>query len=76
MQITGDLDDTSLALLVTRFYTQVRSDSLLGPLFNRAIADWPAHLRKLADFWSSVMLTTGRYKGPPPCRPTCATKPT
>ena len=30
-----------------------------------AIADWPAHLSKLTDFWHSVMLTSGRYKGNP-----------
>jgi len=34
-------------------------------VFNSAIADWPAHLEKLSAFWSSVMLTTGRYKGQP-----------
>ena len=33
--------------------------------FNRAVGDWDEHLRKLYDFWSSVMLTTGRYKGNP-----------
>src|SRR5262249_38718043 len=27
--------------------------------------DWDEHLVKLCDFWSSVMLTTGRYKGNP-----------
>ncbi len=35
------------------------------PIFNDAIADWPAHLEKLTAFWSSVMLTSGRYKGNP-----------
>ena len=34
-------------------------------MFNEAIADWDEHLHKLCDFWSSVMLTTGRYKGNP-----------
>lgn len=65
MHIADGLDEPGLARLVTHFYTQVRADPLLGPVFNRAIADWPEHLRKLADFWSSVMLTTGRYKGQP-----------
>ena len=33
----------------------------------RAIAHdaWPAHLEKMYAFWSSVMLTSGRYKGDP-----------
>jgi hemoglobin len=30
-----------------------------------AISDWDAHLATLRDFWSSVMLTSGRYKGNP-----------
>lgn len=59
------IDDTSLAALVDLFYTRVRADDLIGPLFNDAIVDWPHHLDKLAAFWSSVMLTSGRYKGQP-----------
>jgi hemoglobin len=43
----------------------VREDTLLGPIFDGAIEDWPHHLEKLKDFWSSVMLTSGRYKGQP-----------
>lgn len=59
------LDDEGLGLLVETFYARVRADAALGPIFNGAIADWPEHLGKLAAFWSSVMLTTGRYKGQP-----------
>ena len=47
------------------FYARVRADSALGPIFNDAIHDWPAHLDQLTAFWSSVMLGTGRYKGQP-----------
>lgn len=51
--------------LVPAFYDRVRRDPLLGPIFDEAIADWPHHLEKLKAFWSSVMLTSGRYKGQP-----------
>ena len=38
----------------------------LAPIFPRAIpGDWGPHLDKMYAFWSSVMLTTGRYKGNP-----------
>ena len=47
------------------FYARVRQDALIGPVFNGAIGDWPEHLDKLQAFWSSVMLTSGRYKGRP-----------
>jgi len=59
------LTEVNLARLVDAFYARVRADAVLGPVFNEAIDDWPRHLDKLAAFWSSVMLTTGRYKGQP-----------
>lgn len=59
------IDEAGLQKLVDRFYARVREDAELGPIFNDAISDWPEHLDKLAAFWSSVMLTSGRYKGQP-----------
>jgi hemoglobin len=44
----------------------VRKDALLGPVFNGVIGDhWPEHLATLTDFWTSVLLASGRYKGNP-----------
>jgi hemoglobin len=57
--------ETALPALLDRFYARVRADAELGPVFNDAVEDWSRHLATLADFWSSVMLTTGRYKGNP-----------
>jgi hemoglobin len=65
MDRTEGIDEEGLRRLVTRFYAQVRRDEMLGPIFNEAIHDWPEHLEKLTAFWSSVMLTSGRYKGNP-----------
>ena len=59
------IEEGNLQRLVDRFYDKVRADDLLGPIFNNTIADWPEHLEKLGAFWSSVMLTSGRYKGNP-----------
>ena len=61
------IDDDGIRLLVERFYAKVLADPLLGPIFQRAIASeaWPKHLQTMFDFWSSVMLTSGRYKGNP-----------
>jgi len=58
-------DEAGLERLVHTFYARVRTDAELDPIFNDAIADWPEHLAKLHAFWSSVMLTSGRYKGQP-----------
>ena len=65
MDRAAPIDDQSLNRLVTLFYARVRKDPALGAIFNDAIEDWPGHLEKLAAFWSSVMLTSGRYKGNP-----------
>ena len=51
--------------LVHTFYARVRRDPALGPIFNREVRDWEAHLAKLCDFWSSVTLMSGRFKGAP-----------
>ncbi len=53
--------------VVHGFYDKVRGDPALGPIFNGAIgeAEWPPHLAKMCDFWSSVLLMTGRFKGSP-----------
>jgi hemoglobin len=60
------VSDDGIVRLVDAFYTKVRADSELGPIFDRAIKDnWPHHLEKMYAFWSSVMLTSGRYKGNP-----------
>ena len=61
------LTEQGIGLLVDRFYDKVRRDEDLGPVFERAIAeaDWPRHLSTMRDFWSSIMLTSGRYHGNP-----------
>ena len=60
------LSEDAIARLVDAFYAKVRADPALGPVFARAIpGDWGPHLATMRKFWSSVMLTSGRYKGNP-----------
>lgn len=60
------VDEAMIKKVVHAFYAKVREDTLIGPVFARALAgDWSAHLDKMCDFWSSVMLMSGRYKGNP-----------
>jgi hemoglobin len=59
------ISETQLETLIPHFYARVREDALIGPVFAGAIADWDGHLNTLIAFWSSVMLTSGRYKGSP-----------
>lgn len=61
------LTEDALAAFLDAFYAKVRRDPTLGPVFSAKIADedWPRHLVTVRDFWSSVLLKTGRYKGNP-----------
>ncbi len=68
--MSGDvITEESIKELVDRFYTKVRADAELGPVFGGAIGendqDWEPHLERMYAFWSSVMLTSGRYHGNP-----------
>lgn len=64
----SDTLEDALPPLLDAFYARVREDDLIGPVFNDAIHDWPHHLARIGDFWSSVMLSSGRYKGNPVAR--------
>ncbi len=61
--------EEAIRRLVDRFYARVRRDEVLGPVFAGALGEdeqaWACHLARLCDFWSSVMLKTGRYHRDP-----------
>lgn len=59
------ITEAEISTLVDDFYAKVRRDPDIGPIFNAIVGDWPHHLATLKDFWSTVLLTTGRYKGDP-----------
>ena len=49
-------------LLVSSFYTKVRKDDLLGPIFNTAIKDWDEHLDRLTTFWETSLFMTRKLE--------------
>jgi hemoglobin len=52
--------------LVFTFYDRVRDDDVLGPVFEARLAGrWDDHLERMCDFWSTVLLATGRFRGNP-----------
>lgn len=59
------ISEAQIRTLVDTFYQSIRSDDLLGPIFDRHVKDWLLHLPKMYDFWSTVVLRTGRYAGRP-----------
>lgn len=60
------ITEAMIEQLVRLFYARIRTDAELGPIFARHIGeDWEPHLQVMFAFWSSMMLTSGRYKGRP-----------
>lgn len=51
--------------LVRTFYDRARLDPLIGLIFESKVQDWDTHIRQICDFWSSILLKTGRYRGQP-----------
>lgn len=52
--------------LVHTFYGYVQQNERLNYIFGDvANVDWDVHLPNMVDFWSNLLLQTGRYKGRP-----------
>lgn len=60
-----ELEDVQL--LVDAFYSKVRENELLNPIFRDKISDeqWPAHLDKMYRFWQTLLLGELTYQGNP-----------
>jgi hemoglobin len=48
--------------LIKPFYADVRQHTVIGPIFNAHITDWPAHLEKIADFWALQAGGESKYR--------------
>jgi len=57
--------EDEVVALVADFYSRIRDDEVLGPIFARHVRDWDRHLPKMVDFWSTALRRTGRYRGTP-----------
>jgi hemoglobin len=61
MDITTRSD---IETLVDTFYQRIQQDELLGPVFNDvAHVHWAAHLPKMYDFWQTLLMGEGPYRG-------------
>ncbi len=59
------IEEADIERLVRTFYGRAREDEVLGPIFAAHVEDWEDHLRRIRDFWSSVIHRSGRYQGRP-----------
>jgi hemoglobin len=59
------IDDALISGLVEAFYTRVRSHPVLGPIFASKVMNWAPHLGRMKDFWASIAIESGRFRGNP-----------
>ena len=59
------IDDALISALVEGFYARVRVDAMLGPIFAEHVVDWTLHLKRMKNFWASIMIEAGRFNGSP-----------
>jgi hemoglobin len=59
---------TKLMHLLKHFYADVRQHQEIAPIFAANITDWPAHLEKIADFWSGATGGPANYRGAMPLK--------
>lgn len=54
----------AIQLLVDTFYTKVKSDEVIGFIFNNAENfSWDTHIPVMVNFWEAVLMNTAAYKG-------------
>ena len=55
-----------IQLMVDTFYSNIRKDELLGPIFDEKIGNrWTEHLEKMYRFWQTILLEEHTYSGSP-----------
>lgn len=62
------IDEGFISDMVEGFYATIRADEMLGPVFAERIADWPAHLYRMKQFWRSILHNSGEFSGNPMAR--------
>ena len=59
-------DIQSIRIFVDEFYSLVRQDAILGPIFEKAVKDnWTLHLEKMYTFWNAALFGVAGFRGNP-----------
>ncbi len=70
MQV-NDITRENIETMVLSFYRKILKDDTVGPFFVAKLGDdmsneyWEPHLELLINFWSSMILGDGSYRGNP-----------
>jgi hemoglobin len=65
---TDITEQDDIRQLINAFYTRVRADELIGPVFAARIPEghWPEHLETMTRFWTAALLAQAAgYRGNP-----------
>jgi truncated hemoglobin YjbI len=58
------ITESSIIQLVDTFYARVRTDAVLGPVFEARLAGhWHEHMPRMYAFWTKILLGTGEFQG-------------
>jgi len=64
MTVSSAITPSSIVQLVDTFYSRVREDAVLGPVFEERLAGhWHEHMPRMYAFWTKVLLDTGEFQG-------------
>jgi hemoglobin len=65
----NNISEDSIKALVDSFYDKVLQSEELAHIFENKIGktkeDWQPHLQNMYNFWSSLMISSGKYRGNP-----------
>ncbi len=67
----NEITKENIKTLVMSFYTKVLKDDIVGPFFIAKLGEdmknehWEPHLELLVNFWASIALGDGSYRGNP-----------
>jgi len=69
--LANEITRKNIETMVLSFYRKILKDDTVGPFFVAKLGDdmsneyWKPHLELLINFWSSMMLGDGSYRGNP-----------
>jgi hemoglobin len=63
--VSSQVDKEVIRAVVHQFYSVVRQDADLGPVFAAHVDNWEEHLATMRRFWASVLLGERSYSGNP-----------
>ena len=65
--LTDIRDKADIEVFVNSFYSKVKDDPLLSPIFASKIAEenWPVHLQRMYAFWNAILFSETGFEGNP-----------